>query len=217
MFRTLIILLLILPFALHARGFIFGNDSMDFPAKLFIAHKAPTGFRFIFDGKIFYGSGVSSDGTSIPDITMNGFGAGATLGYRLSLFMIGAQYEYMKWYQFTDPTEVKNFNIQGAMTNISPMAGLDLFYWSLLFKYHLKSQYSFEQKNADGQEYQYTSPESSYSLAFYYRFTPTIHMLLEYMSMTYSKVSSEGTADRDIRDSESIKFSSYIFGLGFSF
>ena len=201
----------------EAKRFSVGNSSLNFPANLFVLGARRSGeFKLLLDVKTFYGSAMSKDGSSIPSISMNGFGGEVGLGYRLSLLTLGGSYSYLKWKQFTDPVEVENFNVQGTMSTVSIYAGLDFVYWNLLYKYHYMSDYTFDFASSSGQNNSYNSPESSYSIVVNYKLSLNTSINFEYMTMTYSK-GETGSGEQVLSDSEALKFNSYFIGYGLNF
>lgn len=210
--------LLLAPKAVHARNYTYGNDSLGFPSKLFVAGaRRPGELKVHFEMNGISGSAQSKDSTTIPDTSLGGYGGELGLSYRISLFSIGAGYSYQSIWQNTKPEEVNNYNIEGSMTGVNISAGLDFVYWGIFYKHHLSSKYEFDNVSSSGQQNYYKKPESSFTLALHYRYTRSIYLILQYMNMNYSEVNVNNTNDQDLNDQAALKFATYSLGLGFSF
>lgn len=178
---------------------------------------SPKLFFFSADLKIGLGTEVSDDTTSIASRDMASYAAEVSTGVRLYHMIFGASGEYALIKQLTDPSEVSNSNTQGKLKAISPLLGLELGIFRLLFKLPttVYCEYALDQKNSRDQQAIYKDA-NVFGGQLQWMTTESSFWGIGYQKMTFRKLSTAG-ADKTLSNSAYLNLTTISLFYGFSY
>lgn len=167
--------------------------------------------------KAGFGSAVTTDTTSVPSTKMTSYAVDSSLGISMYGVLLGASGEYACVRQLTKTSSVSNINSQGTLKGVYPMIGYDFLMFRVLAKLPsaLIGEYTFDKKNASGQEVIYKdAKELGFQLNF--KSSPITFWGLEYQSLKFKKALVAGT-ESTLTDAKQFKIKSYSILYGFFF
>jgi hypothetical protein len=173
---------------------------------------------FYLQGGTFFrhGTMASKDDVTIKSRDLYGIGLDGHLGFILLNLNLGVGGEIAKFYQITDPSEVENSNTAGTKKSTYILLGKNFGRVSLLGKYYVTSNYTFEYANPSGIQGELSSPNASYSVELTYHVDGDIFMSLSLNNITYKEYNLPTSSVALTEDSTST-LKTYGFVIGYIF
>lgn len=183
--------------------------------------------------KVGYGTNSTTNLSTVPSTKMASYSAEGSLGFRVTLFLLGVSGEYSFRQQLTDSAQVSNINTQGTLKSISPTVGLDFGAIRIFGKFpsFITGDFTLEKFTASGSKVSYSDPSS---LAIQLQWTPSRGYLIlpyvndtnssksrtfwgiEYQSLKFKKVRQGGT-ELALSDAQKLNIKTYslLYGIFF--